>query len=80
MPVISTEADTVALLKRQDEIGDQADLDHDVAGAEAGEIDDGAELARVVAEDRAPAEERPGSAPARGAVRQAIASVAHSSR
>ena len=57
MPVISTDAEIVGLAKRQREAADQADLDHDVAEPEAGEIDDGAELAGRSAEGGAPAED-----------------------
>ena len=47
--------------ERHHEMRDQADLDHDVAGAEAGEIDDAQRLARRLGEDRAPApDERDG--------------------
>ena len=58
MPVIRTEAETVALLNASMKSEIRPDFDHDVAGAEAGEIDDGAELAGVAAEDGAPAEDQ----------------------
>ena len=80
MPAISTGADTVGLARGQSEAADEADLDHDVAEAETGEIEDGAGLAGVVAEGGPPGEDhrqRDQRAPARA---QAMAKVAQRSR
>ncbi len=79
MPVIRIEAETVGLPSAIDEMRDQPDFDHDVAGAEAGEIEHGERLARRLGEDRAPAEAT-GMTSSTAAVTQATPSVAQISR